>query len=145
MKIKCMLDTCSINRMMDKKIPLSDFINIEFYVTDKQEIELKNTKDNQRRMELLNFYNSCNCIITDRSSAEWGDPWGSSWNDAKHCEIRNKLKNKKSRVNDTHIIETALKNDMVLVSDDKEARQVMDEMKGSAITIEELRWKLNVT
>ena len=143
-----MLDTNVFNRVIDGKILLPSFGD-RWIVTGIQRDELNNTKDDARRIELLDKFDEVNPEVVFASSFAFGIEgagFGQAyWNDgsgnvekmrARLQELDRKCKTNRKDLNqerDILIAETAIKNGATLVSDDCNLRQVVSEFGGCAI------------
>ena len=129
-----MFDTTVFNHILDHGIDISVFRGkARFYATHVQYDEIKNTEDPKRREELLEVFNDVIERKVSTGSAVWDV---SNWDQAKwsdeenglYSDIKTKLdklnKKKKNNMQDALIAETAIKNHFVLVTDDKDLREV---------------------
>jgi len=141
-----MLDTNVFDRVLDGEISISSFGGHRLLVTDIQRDELSKTTDDVRRTALLATFEAISPEVGLASSFAF-DIEGAGfdqayWNDGseKFEKMRKRLReldrNNKKPLNqerDILIAETAIKNGVTLVSDDRNLRQVVSEFGGCAI------------
>jgi predicted nucleic acid-binding protein len=150
-----MLDTNVFNDALDKKISAAAFAGRRLFVIGVQADELRATKKPPtRQAELLTKYEEINPTSVLASSFAWGIEgagWSQAvWNDGSgyYKKMLDRLrqldeesgKSSKDRLNqdrDILIAETAIKNHAILVSGDKNLRQVVSEFGGSAIATDQ--------
>ncbi|WP_345993621.1 hypothetical protein [Sulfurimonas sp. HSL-1716] len=134
-----MLDTNIFNIILDEeKINISDFKNnITCYATHIQYDEINKTKSEKRRNELNQIFSlvrdamlPTETFVLDKSrydAARLSDG-------VLYQEIKNYMntlnKKKKKNEEDALIAETAIKNNLVLVTSDPELRQAMKKFNG---------------
>lgn len=141
-----MFDTNVFNRVLDGKFDTTSFPNNKpYFVTHIQRNEIENTKNPERRQALLKTFHGVGHTQVPTESAyfgisEWG---GAKWSadDGVIEKIIEKLNTKNNgkgnNGQDALIAETAIKNSYTLVTEDRELREVVLEMGGSAITFQE--------
>jgi predicted nucleic acid-binding protein len=140
-----MLDTNVFNDLFDEKISPASLGSRRWLVTGIQLNELGNTKNSERRAELLAMFEEVDPATVLSSSFAFGIEGAgfcqASWNDGsgkvKHMLQRlrelDAAKHKKRGLNqdrDVIIAETAIKNDAILVSRDENLRKVVTEFGG---------------
>jgi predicted nucleic acid-binding protein len=152
-----MLDTNVFNDIHSGKIPLALFAGKRLLVTGIQEDELRNTKNAEKRDRLLAAFERVGPVVTlcasfalDIEGAGWGQAY---WNDGtgnfekmrdRLCALdapkkrHTHLSEEELQLNqerDILIAETAIKEGAVLVTGDKNLRQVIVEFGGSAVDL----------
>jgi len=150
-----MLDTNVFNDALDAKISANAFTGRCLLVTDIQEAELRATGQPRKEALLTKFW-EINATVLLASSFAWdieGAGWDNAeWNDGsgnfekmlEHLRQLDKKSRKSSRnlhnqARDILIAETAIKNNAVLVSGDKNLRRTVREFGGCAIDPEEFQ------
>jgi predicted nuclease of predicted toxin-antitoxin system len=149
-----MLDTMIFNKMKSDSSLRALFRDCEIIATHVQADELANTKDPMVRNELLSFFKNVVPKIYSTSTAIWDDSkWDQScWsdNDGKYEIMLAKLKelDKKegkrpkdplNQSRDTRIAETAIKSDIVLITDDNSLSDLTRLFGGVAFSLDEYR------
>ncbi len=136
-----MVDTNIFNRILDSEERELDFKHFQtsdsqFYVTHVQRDEINKTPDESRRQELLKIFLEISINIPTKS-ALWGvSKWGvSNWpKDNLVSEILtelDRLKKKKNNNKDALIADTAIKNDMTLLTEDRDLFDTTKKLGGS--------------
>ena len=140
-----MLDTNVFDRVLEGKISLSSFVGHRLLVIGIQRDELSKAQDPRRTALLATFeaispeVGLASSFALDIEGAGWGQAY---WNDGSgnFQKMRKRLqaldpKNKHplNQERDILIAETAIKNGVTLVSDDRNLRQVVSEFGGCAI------------
>jgi predicted nucleic acid-binding protein len=141
-----MLDTTLFNSVLDGKISVASFAGLRLLVTGIQASELRATKSPHRRADLLTTFEDVNAAVALCSSFAWdveGAGWDQAyWNDGsgnfqkmldRLRVLDPKSKDPLNQLRDILIAETAIKNGVTMVSDDKRLRQVVLEFGGRAI------------
>ncbi len=146
-----MFDTNIFNRILDGKIkPDSLPKNLKYYVTHVQKDEIEKTPDINRRQKLLEIFKVINQKKIPTETTLYGfSPWGESkygayggLYDKVLARIQEldkedrKRKTQENQIRDALIAETCIKNQLVLVSDDKNLRKAVQEFGGIAIPFE---------
>lgn len=146
MKTDVMFDTNIFSHFLQNKIPpeilpiIVERLNV--YVTHIQKDELCNTSDDALRLKLLSLFSE----ITEKSIATESSVWNiSRWDESKLsasdsayiviCGKLDELKKSPNNQKDALIAETAIKNNLVLVTHDSNLLQVITELGGSATDI----------
>ena len=149
-----MFDTVAFNRALDfedcaAQLAESSGKGLRLFATHVQLDELKNTRDPDRRDKLIEIFE---LLVAEGGDAEqsgristesavwnvsrWGQAkWGSS--DSLYQPILadlNKFKSKDNNKQDALISETAIENNLVLVTDDKNLAEVTRRHGGEAIS-----------
>ncbi len=133
--IKVMFDTNVFNHILDCEIQLENIpAEWEVYGTHIQRDEINQTPENykDRREALLNIFHAWLDVLLPTESAVWDV---SSWDDCKwgdeednlYKEILDDLNKRRERSNniqDALIAETAIKNALVLVTNDQSLKAV---------------------
>jgi predicted nucleic acid-binding protein len=137
-----MFDTNIFDAILDGKIDAARlFINTECYITHIQKDELgaiESSEKNNRKQELLKTLNSISLKSISTESAVWDI---SKWGEAKWTSEDNLLddlsKNNPANVRDALIAETAIRNNMILITNDLKLLKKIKALGGSAITLEQ--------
>jgi len=126
-----MLDTCIFNHIADGIITKDDLPIGDFISTYIQVEEINNTKKKERRLRLLLCFiatakelvhvETAVFEIARFGMAKFSD--GKLYNKLKN-ELDAKNKSKKNNVQDCQIAETAIKNNLVLYTADKDLKEV---------------------
>lgn len=145
-----MFDTNVFNRMLDGQIDVGSFSDSEpYFVTHIPRNEIENTKNPERKSWLLKTFHG---VAHTQVPAESGYFGVSEWDAAKWSaedgvieaiieKLNKKNNGKKNNVLDALIAETAIKNQHTLVTEDRDLREVVLEMGGSAIGFQEFLTK----
>ena len=143
-----MLDTVIFNRVQDGALPFAVLSEMRVYSTHIQRDELESVRNESRRTALLATFAAVDAVQTSTRTAIWGDtPWGeSSWSadDGEYEWLLARLREldgKDRGLNqsrDARIAETALKEGLILVTDDKNLARTFQERGGCAIRSKEL-------
>ena len=142
-----MFDTNVFNKILDEDIDVECMHKGKpYFVTHIQQNEIENTKNLDRRTALLNTFHGINKTQVPTESAFYDiSVWdGANWSaeDGVIKEIIQRLnaknKSKKNNGQDALIAETALKNRYTLVTNDGDLREVMQDMGGIAMSVQEL-------
>jgi len=140
-----MVDTNIINRILDHKLDLKIFNGSDnaFFATHVQRDEIAKTPDKARRDELLSIFQEITKSVSTES-ALWGK---SNWDECKWAaddlvekilEELDKEDKRKNNPEDELIADTAIKNNYILVTEDKPLYKVVNEIfKGSVQKLEE--------
>ncbi len=137
-----MFDTNIFNDILDQKIPIESLPgNFSYFVTHIQRDEIKNTSDPKRKQQLMKVFEDIKQNKIPTSSAVWDvSRWGESkWSDGKLYEKilndLNEIKKKDNNIQDVLIGETAIKNGLILVTNDKALAEAVKKNSGEAITL----------
>ena len=151
---RCMFDTVAFNRVVEGGISpeeLADFI--EVYATNIQRKEIDATRDPEKREKLGKVFRNLisaseatdNGPLLFTESMVWDEcEWGSakwSGNDTLYDDIKTALdvldkKSEKANIRDALIAETAIKNGLTLVTDDKKLTEVAMQHGGECMYVE---------
>ena len=144
-----MLDTNLFNGIIDGKISPNVFQGQKFMVTHVQRDELNATSDPTRRAKLLSVFELVEADSIPTSTAIWDD---SRWDEANWSDQDNLYENTLAELQkldkatgkrpkgmnqsrDVRIAETAIKNGLTLVTDDKNLRNVTAKSGGNAVSL----------
>lgn len=144
-----MLDTNVFNDLLDGKIPSASLVGCRLLVVGVQADELSRTRNPKRRADLLANVKEVNAKTILASSFAFGIEgagFGQAyWNDGsgnfkKMCDRLRELDSRRKKgmrplnqERDILIAETAIKNNAILVTGDRNLRQVVSEFGGRAI------------
>ncbi len=146
----CMLDTNIFNRVTDGDIPIEAFQGLRMFATHVQLDELNATKNPDRAAALLNVFERVAPDVVATSSLVWDvSRWGqANWTaddgvfqailerlQALDAESGKTHRDPNNPVRDALIAETAIKNDLTLVSEDLNLRRVVGEFGSRAIDL----------
>ncbi len=133
--MKVMFDTNVFNHILDGEIPI-DLVPNEWEVhgTHIQRDEINQTSDKNRRGKLLRVFDQFLDISLPTESAVWDV---SSWDECKWSDEEDSLygtilnglntrREKPNNVQDTLIAETAIKNNLTLVTNDGDLKKVAE-------------------
>ena len=156
-----MLDTNVFNRVLKHHLAVDDFRKVSLVTTHVQADELRNTKDTVIKDALLAIFEEIGPEATPTRSAVfdvsswdeagWGDEDGvfekmlCRLKELDAASIKKKKKRKPNEFNqerDILMAETAVKNELTLVSNDENLRLVTTEFAGNAIALDELLAKI---
>ena len=156
-----MLDTNVFNRVLDNHLAVDDFRSVPLVTTHVQADELRNTGTTARKNALLAIFEEIAPEATPTRSAVFDvSRWDEAcWSDEDgvfekmlcrlkeldDASIKKKKKKKPKEFNqerDILMAETAMKNELTLVSNDENLRLVTTEFGGNAITLEGLPAKI---
>ena len=155
--LKCMFDTVAFNRIVEDEVPVEQLIPfVEAFATPIQWHELKRTKktnptkwDKLRRLfqTLLGEETpSGDSRLIPTATTAWGhSPWGSGkWSKKDNLygpilTTMNERERHKNNPRDALIAETAIKKDLILVTDDKGLREVARRFGATCKSWEQLR------
>jgi predicted nucleic acid-binding protein len=122
-----MFDTNIFNAIVDSNTKIELNPNFNYYATEIQLIELRNTKNEQRRSELIKIFNLVEPKIIESKSAIWGKfPWGNrdfgyvSQQYISMFTCLENIKKKRGNGNDSLIAEIAIIRELILVTSDKD-------------------------
>ena len=140
-----MFDTNIFNRILDGSCDLQVSDDIVLYATHVQLDEIRATKNIQRRIdleklftEILNEQLPTQSFVLDISrldEARLGN--GEIYNQILNL-LNQRNKRKANNVQDALIGETALANDLILVTEDSDLRNVIAGLGGSVCTLREM-------
>jgi predicted nucleic acid-binding protein len=147
-----MLDTNLFNGLVDGKVSLNEFQGKKLMVTHVQHDELNATSERTRRENLLSMFETVSAASVATSTAIWDDSrWdGANWSDDDKlyekmlAELKklDKAAGKRPKAinqsRDVRIAETAIKNNLTLVTDDENLRTVTAKFNGNAICCRQL-------
>ena len=156
-RLKCMFDTVAFNRMVEHQVPVEQLIpHVEAFATPIQWHELKRTeKTNPTKWEKLRrlFQNllgeetlSGDSRMIPTETTAWNQsPWNSGkW--SKPCNLYGPIltamderKRDKNNPTDALIAETAIENNLILVTDDEGLREVAPRFGAKCKSWEQLR------
>lgn len=137
-----MFDTNVFNRFLDDDFDVELLAGEgKYYVTHVQLDEIKNTKNSTRREKLLAIFASIPQDHIPTESAIWGI---SNWGEAKWSDnnglyekilqaLNERNKGKANNRQDALIAETAVKNDLTLVTRDSDLDSVVSQLGGSVM------------
>lgn len=142
-----MLDSNVFNRVLDGQIPLDEISSRPVFATHVQQDELEATTNIDRRKDLCAVFQSVGSEELPTETAVWDV---SSWDKAKWSNndglydsllqvihsLDNKNKSAKNQIRDALIAETAIKKNLVLVTDDKNLAKAVSEQNGSVISFQ---------
>jgi len=140
-----MFDTNIFNSILDGEIEIELFNRFKLYVTHIQSDELTNTRNIQRREKLTEIFQK---IPQEKMPTESGAWDISSWDDFKWSDPNDHLreeilaemdsrKKKQNNQQDSLIAETALKNNLILVTNDGILMDTMKRFNGKSIGLQE--------
>lgn len=137
---KYIFDTNIFDDMVDGKLELSDIVNckkVEIYVTHIQIDEINKCSDVDRRARLNIFMVKIRPILISTSSCAFDV---SRFDESKFGDgiIFNKIKKGNiNQVEDALIGETAIKEEIVLVTNDKRLKNIVIKLGGDAIFLDD--------
>lgn len=143
---KYIFDTNIFDDMVDWKLELSDIVNckkVEIYVTHIQIDEINKCSDVDRRARLNIFMVKIRPILISTSSAAYDI---SRYDESKFGDgiIFNKIKKGNiNQVEDALIGETAIKEEIVLVTNDKRLKNIVIKLGGDAIFLDDFIERLD--
>mgnify|MGYP001616720250 CR=1 FL=1 len=133
-------DTVIFNRMLDKEIKINRITEIkergshEFYITHIQEDQLRNTPNEKRRKQLLQIFGSIpSTLLATESSIVGISRFGMS--KLSDGALYSELEIHKSY--DALIGETAIKNNLILVTEDKALKNHVRRLGGRVMRLKE--------
>lgn len=139
-----MFDTNIFNKISDSQIDIDLFREFPLYITHVQRGELNKTLDTERRKKLMEIFK----IIPSKRISTESTVFGISVfgeckfsDDSLYGKIKAELDKQKKEPNnmqDSLIAETAIKNNLILVTDDKCLRKIVRGLKGNAIELSQL-------
>ena len=146
-----MFDTNIFNKILNDEIDLSKLPRkFNYYVTYIQQDELNATKDRQRKKGLLKIFKKLKkedlpteSLVLDVSRLDYaklsdGKLYNKLLLKLKELDKKNgKKKTWKNQVGDVLVAETCIKNDLILVSEDKILRKVVQIFGGKAISLKQ--------
>lgn len=145
-----MLDTNLFNKLVDSEFAIETLENKRVVVTHVQRDELARTTNNERSGLLLAAFNEIDPEKISTRTSIWGDTlWGQgNWSDEDGLYEKMLVRLKEldaasgkkpeglNQSRDVRIAETAIKNDLTLVTEDQNLRQVTSDFGGNAIGLE---------
>ena len=137
---KYMFDTNIFNDTVDGKLEISDIVNckkVEIYVTHIQIDEINKCSDEDKRARLSMFMVKIKPILIPTSSCVFDV---SRFDESKFGDgiIFNKIKKGNiNQVEDALIGETAIKEGIVLVTNDKRLKNIVIKLGGNAISLDD--------
>ncbi len=144
---KCMFDTVIFNRVVEHKVPVELLAEcVDVYATHVQRYEINKTPCPEKKAELNQVF--VDLVLEERptESAVWDEvEWDSakwSGDDDLYEQIEtalDKRKPKKNNIQDALIAETAIKNNLTLVTDDGNLREEASKLGAECMSWEELR------
>lgn len=139
-----MFDTVIFNKILDVEISLDSLPkNFKYVVTHIQYDELNKTPNEDRRKKLLDiFFKIYSKEISTESTLLGTSILGKSkLSNNSLCEkiklMLDRKQNKESNKNDALIAETAIKNGLILVTNDRDLAEVTQKYEGEAINLED--------
>ncbi|MEW6066994.1 MAG: PIN domain-containing protein [Nitrospirota bacterium] len=144
-----MFDTNIFNRILDGVVEITKFrTKAHFCATHVQLDELKATSNTQRRQELISVFEEVSennevpteSFVLDVSrldKAKLGDEENNLYSKVK-AEIDKRNKNKPNNIQDALIAETAIKNNITLVTEDTDLVAVTKSFRGKCANINEM-------
>jgi len=139
-----MFDTNIFNAILDEQIPIERLPRkFSYFVTHIQKDELEKTPEQERRVKLCEVFENIDQDNISTAPGVWGvSKWGnSSWSDGnfykKILNDLNQIEKKKNNVQDALIGETAIKNGLILITNDKTLAEVVKKNSGQAIDLED--------
>ena len=142
-----MLDTNLFNGLVDDKVSLNKFQGKKLMATHVQRDELNATSERTRRANLLSMFEFISADSIPTNTSVWDDTvWdGGKWSEQDKLYEKMLAELKKldkaagkrptaiNQSRDVRIAETAIKNNLTLVTDDKNLRTVTAKFNGNAI------------
>ncbi len=137
-------DTNIFNRILDGEINVGLIkARAELCATHIELNELQNTRDSERRQQLLEIFQACGPEQIPTESAVWDvSEWGSAKFTSKDNlyqpiveALNEKNGGKDNNTHDALIAETAIRNALTLVTEDQDLAQVAAEHGGSVINL----------
>ena len=142
-----MLDTNVFNRVADGIVDIAVFTSHQLVATHVQKDELQNTLSTNRKNALLEKFHTIDPAMLSTESAAWDvSAWDEcKWSSDDLCEkifrsLKERDKGRRQDANywrDALIAETALKNELTLITEDRDLRDVTRENGGSALCLAE--------
>lgn len=147
-----MLDTNIFNRVLDGKLPIEALHcrRGEIYATPVQHNELKDTKDEIRRSNLLAVFRLIGAVEKPIQSAVFGkhDTWNEAQNWGRSGKYYSKVKEaleargcasskSRGRIADALIAEVCLDQGFTLVTTDRDLHVVTENLGGKALCLDE--------
>lgn len=147
---KYLFDTNIFNDIFDHKINLENLSkNCEICITHLQEDEINKTKNNMRRNNLMDTFKKIEKNNIPTESAVWDV---SKWDQCKFSDENgiyeqikaelNTIKEKDNNVQDALIAETAIKNNITLVTHDQNLGRITTKLGGYVVSLNDFL-KLN--
>ena len=139
------VDTCIINKLIDGKMNLNELpSNSSFFASHIQIDEINKTQDSERRAQLFLRFAEVSPKIIPKESLVWDV---SRWDQAKFSDgvlydnLKQSLdalnKSKPCNVNDALIAETAIVNEYILLTSDKDLTKVAKKLGCNVLYFEE--------
>ena len=139
-----MFDTNIFNHIVERKITLKEVEDIKYFVTHTQKDELNATPDQEKKEQLLKLFEELEGIQIPTESSLWDvSVWDEAkWDgDGKLVTILKKLEEKKlnhpGNPVDALIGVTVIEKGITLVSDDGDLREIVKELNGKAISLDD--------
>lgn len=145
MTFKFMFDTNIFDSVLDEKVDINKFPNnYEFFVThiQKDEIEAIDKPEKQdKKKKLLGLFKELNQEKMSTESAVWGvSKWGESKWTSENNLIEELRKGNLKHTEDALIGETAIKNNLILVTNNtNDLLRRVKALGGKAITFEQFK------
>ena len=142
-----MLDTTVFNHLVNGDIEPSRVpTHRQLFVTHVQLNEIQNTRSSDRLQALLAMFTAVDTTRVPTASAVWGvSEWGEAeWGsedgffESLLAKLNEKNKSKNNNARDVLIAETAIRRNLVLVTDDGHLAEVVRESGGTVIGLAEL-------
>ena len=146
-KLQIMLDTNACDKLLDSNIDISLLKNkCDIYITHIQEDELAEMLSKQSKDKIIKYkkiISSLNKINTQKeptSNAIFNiSSWDYCyWGNEETNEVYDKMFSKSKNHKDCLIAITAITNNMILITNDKELYQIVNNNSGKALEFEEL-------
>jgi len=141
-KIKIMFDSDILNKIVEGELNINEFLNdknFEFYATHIQLKQIARCKNKEKKAKLMSSFFKINPIIIPTESAVFDI---SQFDYAKYSNgntLEELKKNNKKHTEDALIGETTLKNNIILVTNDKTLQSRLNKQGRQAINLEEFK------
>lgn len=146
------LDTNIFNRILDTGIRGPFNSGVELFATHIELDELRNTRNFERRKNLLDVFQEIGSKQIPTESAVWGV---SKWGHAKWTSVINlytsvlnalnaKNGGKRNNMHDALIAETAIRNNLTLVTEDRDLADVTTDHRGTSINLSSFMETLSI-
>jgi hypothetical protein len=142
-RIRIMFDNNILNKIVEGELDMSKIKGcnkFEIYATHIQTDEASSCKDeNKRKMLILNLTKLSPIIIPTESGVYGVSKWGEfKWGD-KDSKVEDLRKGNNKHTEDALIGETAIKNGILLITNDKTLKSRVNLNSGRAINLEEFK------
>lgn len=135
-----MFDTTVFNDIHSKKIDIRRFPKqFNYFITHVQFDELNKTPDKERKRKLLGIFKNIDKTKLPTESGVWGvSRWGEfKWGSERDKTLEQLRKDNLRHTEDALIGETAIKQGLILVTDDEKLLKRVKALGGQAITLED--------